>query len=123
MLSTNTLLTIHMDSKTATSTVMESLKRVGLQLVQSFDLQTARATQQNCSCPHHGTEQCNCQMVVLLVYPQIREHLTLVIHSHNEQTHISLVDNPHQRPSPELVNLISEALSDIAGSPANNIKT
>jgi hypothetical protein len=110
MRSTNTPLTLHMDSETARSTVMESLTRAGLQIVQSFDLRTARATQPNCTCPHHGTEQCNCQMVVLLVYPQVGEPATMVIHSHNEHNSISLVDTPEQRPDPELVDLILESL-------------
>lgn len=114
MLSTNTLLTIHSDSETATSSATENLRQAGLQVVQSFDLQTARATQKDCTCPYHGTEQCNCQMVMLLIYPQVGAPATMVIHSHNEQTHISLVDSPGQRPSPELVDLILKALSDIA---------
>jgi hypothetical protein len=114
MLLTNTLLTLHMDSETATSSVTENLRQAGLQIVQSFDLQTARATHEDCTCPYHGTEQCNCQMVVLLIYPQVGEPATLVIHSHNEQTSISLVDNPGQRPSLDVVDLISKALSDIA---------
>lgn len=101
-----------MDSRTATNTVMESLTQAGLQIIQSFDLQTARTAQQNCSCPHHGTEQCNCQMVVLLVYPQVGEPATMVIHSHNEQNSISLIDSPGQRPDPELVDLIMESLPD-----------
>lgn len=123
MLSTNTLLTINKDGKATTRDLTETLAQAGLQIVPSFDLQTARATQTNCTCPYHGTEQCNCQMLVLLIYPQIGEHVTLVIHSHNEQTQISLVDNPQQRPNPELVNLISETLSDIAGSLSNQLET
>ena len=123
MLSTNTLLTINKDGKATTRDLTETLAQAGLQIVLSFDLQTARATQTNCTCPYHGTEQCNCQMLVLLIYPQIGEHVTLVIHSHNEQTQISLVDNPQQRPNPELVNLISETLSDIAGSLSNQLET
>lgn len=115
MLSTNTLLTLKMDSETATRDLTDTLEGVGLQIVPSFDLQTARATQAHCTCPYHGTEQCSCQMLVLLIYPQVGEYVTLVIHSHNEQTHISLVDHPQQRPNQELVNLISEALSEIAG--------
>jgi len=123
MLSTNPLLNLKMDGETATRGLTDTLQGAGLQIVPSFDLQNARATQAHCTCPYHGTERCNCQMVVLLIYPQVGEHVTLVIHSHNEQTHISLVDNPQQRPNQELVNLISEALSDIAGSITNQIET
>lgn len=123
MLSTNTLLTLRMDGETATKSLTEALEGAGLQIVPSFDLQTARATQTNCTCPYHGTEQCNCQMVVLLIYPQFGEHVTLVIHSHNEQTHISLVDNPQQQPNTEIVNLILETLSDNADTLSNQIET
>ena len=44
------------------------VSQAGLSVLRTFDLQTARQAQAVCPCPHHGTDQCDCQMVVLLVY-------------------------------------------------------
>ena len=48
--------------------VIHQVSGVGLQVMRTFDLQAARHDPADCPCPHHGTEQCDCQMVVLLVY-------------------------------------------------------
>lgn len=34
----------------------------------SFDLPSVLTTPTGCICPHHGTDPCDCQMVVMLVY-------------------------------------------------------
>jgi hypothetical protein len=48
--------------------VIEQAYQAGLSVLRTFDLQMARHAQTSCPCPHHGTDQCDCQMVVLLVY-------------------------------------------------------
>lgn len=40
--------------------VNEKLVEAGFRTVQTFDLQTARPAHPGCSCPHHGTSDCNC---------------------------------------------------------------
>lgn len=51
--------------------VTTTLSQRGYRVMRSFDLQEARTHhEKNCPCPHHGTELCTCQYVVLLVYPQ-----------------------------------------------------
>jgi hypothetical protein len=42
-----------------------------IRLERSFDLRSALHDQSDCPCPHHGTEQCTCQYVVLLAYESI----------------------------------------------------
>ena len=70
--------------------VTQQLTAAGLSVVQTFDLQEARSAHSECTCPHHGTADCDCQLVVLLVYQQDEDPSTLVIHSRDNQTRISL---------------------------------
>jgi hypothetical protein len=92
------LLTLNLESEQAVEQVTRRLTADGLQVVRSFDLQTARSTHTNCTCPNHGTAECDCQMVVLLVYDKQGEPLTLMAHSQDGQTQFELVDSPQQRP-------------------------
>jgi len=67
-------------------------ERRGLRVVRSFDLQVARAAHPGCTCPHHGTAQCTCQMVVLLIYAgEAYPKAVLVVHGHDNRTHIGQV--------------------------------
>ena len=69
-------------------------------MLRTFDLQIARQAQTSCPCPHHGTDQCDCQLVVLLVYQDHREPLAIVAHGYEGQTWFSVVDTPQQRADP-----------------------
>jgi hypothetical protein len=105
------LLTLKLDSDHAVRQVTQRLIDDGLQVVRSFDLQTARSTHTNCTCPNHGTEICDCQMVVLLVYGKQGEPLTLVAHSQDGRTYFELVDTPQQRPQRVLKTAVLQALA------------
>ena len=88
----------------------------GLQAVRTFDLQVARHDHAGCPCPHHGKQQCDCQLVVLLVYDRSASRLTesqpvsIIAHGNNGQTWFSVVDSPQQRPNPGLEAAIRQAL-------------
>ncbi len=71
------------------SWVQQQLTSAGLRVVQTFDLQVARLSHADCTCPHHGTADCDCQLTVLLVYPQAEEPSALVIHSRDGRTEVS----------------------------------
>lgn len=71
----------------------EQLKQVGLRPVQTFDLHTARIGLHDCPCPNHGTDECDCQMVVLLVYGDIDKPETLILHGNGETTWLSIANN------------------------------
>jgi len=90
--------------------VTRQIRSVDLQVVRTFDLHVARHTHANCPCPHHGTDQCDCQMVVLLVYGSDRQPVSIVAHGHNGQTWFSVVDTPQQRADPRLEAAIRLAL-------------
>lgn len=91
--------------------VVRQCRGAGLQVVQTFDLQAARHAHTECPCPHHGTTQCDCQMVVLLVYAEHPQPISLVVHSHDGKTWISIVDTPQQRADPRLETTIRMALT------------
>jgi len=90
--------------------VARQIGSAGLQVVRTFDLHVARNTHASCRCPHHGTEQCDCQMVVLLVYGSERQPVSIVAHGYNGQTWFSVVDTPQQHADPRLEAVIRLAL-------------
>lgn len=88
----------------------ERLSQAGLRCVQTFDLHTARAGLHDCPCPHHGTEQCNCQMVVMLIYGEFDEPVTLILHGNDGQTWLSIADSPRPGSATQLTRAIQRAL-------------
>lgn len=103
-------LSIHRSCNEALSWSKERLSEAGLRPVQTFDLHTARAGSHDCSCPQHGTEDCDCQMVVMLVYGQAEEPVTLILHGNDGQTWLSITDDPCQRSDDQLIGAIQQAL-------------
>jgi hypothetical protein len=87
------------------------LEQVGLQAMRTFDLQAARLAHLDCSCPHHGTAQCNCQMVVMLVYHKDSKPATMVIHGNEETSWFYLINQPQQPIDQAHEKSIREALS------------
>ena len=104
------ILTLQSDSQVVIEQSIQRLNLAGFQVVRSFDLKVARSAHIDCTCPHHGTEQCDCQMVVLLVYGQESPPVTLVAHGHDGQVQIALVDAPEQQPDSQLVSGIIRAI-------------
>ena len=90
--------------------VARQIGSVGLLVVRTFDLSVARHAHAGCPCPHHGTEQCDCQMVILLVYASECQPVSIVAHGYNGQTWFSVVDTPQQRANPRLEAAIRLAL-------------
>ncbi len=105
------LLTIERPYDEALRWIGESLKLAQLKVATSFDLRSVRTVDNDCSCPHHGTAACDCQMAVLLIYGADAQPATLLVHSSNGRTCISLTDFPGQRPSPPLRAAILGAFS------------
>ena len=94
----DTLITrVKLDCESTTRLIFHDLTQAGFDVVRSFDLQAARSSHLDCPCPNHGTDKCTCQIVVLLVYGYDLNPLALIIHSLDENTHISMVENPQQK--------------------------
>ena len=92
------------------------LSEAGLSAVQTFNLNTARLGLHKCCCPNHGTEACDCQMIVLLVYGEVPEPATLILHGNNGQTWVSLADSAIQNVDAKLVTLIRRVLEIVANA-------
>ncbi len=105
------LLTLERPYDEALRWIDETLKPAHLQVATSFDLRTTRTAYTDCPCPHHGTAACDCQMAVLLIYGADAHPATLLVHSCDGRTCISLADFPGQRPSPTLRAAILGAFS------------
>ena len=114
-------LTLEQPCNEAIAWVVSQVSGVGLQVVRTFDLQVARHDPADCPCPHHGTDRCDCQMVVLLVYGDDFQPISLIAHSHDGRTWFSLVDTPQQRADPRLERAIRQALPDESIPPMGQV--
>lgn len=90
--------------------VKQQLAGAGFRVVQTFDLQVARLAHPDCPCPHHGTADCNCQMVVLLVYGKQADPATLVIHGQDGRSWVSLVAPVGKRVNQHLEAVVRRVL-------------
>lgn len=90
--------------------VSEELTRAGFRVARTFDLHVARLAHPDCPCPHHGTDQCNCQMLVLLVYGKQEDPATLVIHGQDGQTWLSLATPVETRSRQHLESSVRNVL-------------
>ncbi len=97
----------------AVAEAIEQLMAANLQVVRTFDLQVARspyAAQIRCNCPHHCTEQCDCQIIVLLIYRESQMPTSLIVHGHNNQTWFEIIDTPDQQADPQSQAMIRQIL-------------
>ena len=91
--------------------IKQQLTGAGLRVVQTFDLQVARLAHPDCPCPHHGTDACNCQMVVLLIYRNQEEPATLIIHGQDGRSWVSLAGPVGKRANQHFEAAIRRALT------------
>ena len=117
----DTFLILEQPCNEAIAWITRQVSGAGLQVMRTFDLQVARHDPADCPCPHHGTDQCDCQMVVLLVYGDDYQPISLVAHSYDGRTWFSLVDTPQQRADPRLERAIRQALPVESISPIGQV--
>lgn len=104
------VITFQADCDQVVSHVSHYLLSVGYNVLESFDLHSAREAHSGCKCPHHGTEKCNCQFVVLLVYGNDVNPITLTIHSSDHLTELTFVDTPGQQVGEQLKTSVFQAI-------------
>lgn len=117
-MNTSPFLSINHPSDEALQWTKQKLLQAGLRPIQTFDLHTARLALHDCPCPNHGTEECDCQMVVLLVYGKVADvstplntsPATLILHGNDGQTWVSIANDPQQRTDTKLITSIRQAL-------------
>ncbi len=117
-------LTLSENCKQVDGWVRARLSRASLRVVQTFDLQIARLAHPDCSCPHHGTEQCSCQLVILLIYGNQEEPATLVIHGQDGKTWLSfatpLETRSHESLEASVCNLLRFQQSELSVAVADD---
>ena len=106
----NTLLTVMCSCDDVVRWITQRLPQADLRAIQTFDLHSARLTFQDCPCPYHGTNQCDCQMIILLIYGNAMEPATLILHGNNGQTWISLAEDTNQQTDRKIISDIQQAL-------------
>ena len=105
------------NGETAARAATEALTRHGFRVVRSFDLRAALAplaAHAGCDCPHHGTAQCTCQFVVLLVYDEKGAPAVVTAHSRDIQAQVRIVHDANTQPDPRLVTPVMAALFEAA---------
>ncbi len=85
------LTTYPMSHENTVTKVTQELVSRGWLVNESFDLQIAKAAHTGFTCTYHGESKCDCQIAVLLVYGKPESPITLVIHSQDGKTHLSIV--------------------------------
>jgi hypothetical protein len=96
MTASSSFLIIHKPCDQAVIWATFKLEQSGYQVIRTFDLQTARLTHPDYPCPRHGSIQCDCQMVVLLVYQAAIPPLTMAIHGTNKTSWFHFTNIQHQ---------------------------
>ena len=87
------------------------LSQAGLRVIQTFDLyEAAHLSSGDCPCSNHGSEKCDCQMVVLLVYGNEKDPGALILHGSNRQTWLSIVETPDQNTNRTISSVIKKLL-------------
>lgn len=104
------LLSVDRSCKATLRWAKRRFSKAGLRVLPTFDLHDARLGIADCSCPHHGTSECDCQMVVLLVYGQQSQPATLILHGNDGQSWLSLVNTPAQQVEVSMRAAIEQAL-------------
>ena len=100
--------------ETAAQAATAALTRRGFRVLRSFDLRSALAAHAECECPHHGTAQCTCQFVILLVYGDAGDPAVVTAHSREAQANVQIVRDATTRPDPRLAEQVMAALVEAA---------
>jgi hypothetical protein len=109
-MTTPSFLTLDLPCDMALQVAKQKLSQAGLRALQTFDLHTARLALHECACPNHGTADCDCQMVILMIYGETAEPATLILHGNDGKTWFSVADDPSQSADRKLIGSIKQAL-------------
>lgn len=109
-MTTPSFLSVDIPNDLALHITKQKLAQMGLHALQTFDLHSARHAQHECPCPNHGMEDCDCQMVILLVYGETAEPATLILHGNDGKTWFSIADDPSHSVDRKLIGSIRQAL-------------
>ena len=89
----------------------EALILRGYRVERSFDLRSALHSHSECTCPHHGTERCTCEYMVLFVYDEVNETPPVIIIAHGRNG-ITWLQIRTSQPEDSLSSEFTGALDD-----------
>ena len=92
----------------------EWLTARGLQVHLSFDLQSARkelADPNGCPCPYHGTADCSCQYIVMLVSRDGLPPISIVAHGYEDHTYLTAVPDATAPVDPVTLETVEASVS------------
>ena len=126
--STNRTILFNAWDETTAQVVMAALQRRGLRVLRSFDLRSALSTRSHrqaapcdCGCGDWGTDHCDCQYVVLLVYGSTGVPIAVTVHSRAGLARLDIVSptnetraNALTMPDPPLTGQVRDALAEAA---------
>ncbi len=102
------------DAEAAAQAMTAALGRRGLRVQRSFDLRAARAGHADCACPHHGTAQCTCQYVVLLVYSARGGPGVITFHGMDTECTGEVVEDVNSPANTQLASVLMAELLGVA---------
>lgn len=98
------------------------LTSAGFRVVQTFDLQVARLAHPDCPCPHHRSDGCDCQMIVLLVYGKQDDPATLILHGQGGKTWLTLATPVETRSRQYLESSVRNTLISRHQNPSSSVE-
>ena len=113
------LLFLNQSCHEAVEWMTSRLNQSGFQVIQTFDFENTRETLTSCNCTHRRNERCDCQMVVLLVYGNSVQPISLIAHGYDGKTWLSLVNTFHAG-SPSLETRVRDVLTRLENNVENN---
>lgn len=99
-------LCIKKPARSVLAQLLTTLTTRGLKAVTSFDLQLAQAGCGSCACPHHGTGNCTCQYLVLLVFDPTGPadaFGTITLHGRDDTVWLTLLSPPGRADDSDLL--------------------
>lgn len=99
------LLTIFENSAEAIALLSDHLEKIGLKMERSFDMRIQQNGNIACSCLHHGTKECDCQIIVLLIYGTLDGPDSVVAHSRDGRTVFSIAAGPGKPQDADLMKI------------------
>ena len=106
----NPFLVLEQPCSSAIPWVVSRVEQAGLNVLRTFDLPVASHELADCEYSDYSKDQNDWQMVVMLVYGDDNQQVSLIAQSQHGRTWLSLVDTPQQRVDPRLESVIRQAL-------------
>ena len=98
------------------SPLMNALEQAGLWVLRSFEFKNNQTQLMHCHCAANCDSQCECELVVLLVYPKVGNPVTLILDGREGKTYVFISEEKeYQFPTP-LTRLITKAVEESAMS-------